>query len=1077
MDYAAARTRLVDWLRRQLIGPASEKNGLGMSPLGRYPTGVLYPIVPGESGIDPGYGEEEEENDVLLGTDTESDDRTLVQPVKRRRYIPPSSVGFSFFVRGKVPRLEVTPSAARYCRNDERDEKGQYQSAEYERIPLGGDEQTFTITSGGEIPIWPCPDRQGEYLAGIDVRKRRFLDDGWIITISLFNRQKWEPGQRASDLNKNRAEKALFEAKLFCLVDKGELVEYPRIDPNLLSDEDRELELQYSDKHIYAVGHGAAVNWRVMSGAKPELWSEFMPAVEVPQVTADVSEERKDSRILGFDYLAAPETQDGVLQENVLTELEHFADGYANWVAREHESAAGFGGGERTTAERICGRMSIALERMRRGIALLRTDPAAAQSFRLANRAMLDQMRQYDRIQRKTVESTLYRWRPFQLAFLLTVMESVVREGDDFRDVLDLIWFPTGGGKTEAYLGLIAFLIVWRRLKYPDSGSGTVVLMRYTLRLLTAQQYQRAARIVCALELLRREKQESLGKDPITAGIWVGAALSPNTIKQALEYVQEIAKGKSSAPKKLMLDACPWCDTCFQAPDSYHATRDAFHFLCINPECEFGGNDSAPLPCVVVDEALYHYPPSLLIGTIDKFAHLAWEERANAFFGSGRNRPPELVIQDELHLIAGPLGSVAGLYEAALDTILTHDGVRPKYIASTATIRMAKQQVERLYGRDLVIFPPPGLSSDDSYFARAVPLDQRRGRLYVGYLAPMLDRQHCLAPLAAALLVGPSAEFKDGEIDRDDLLDAWSTQVIYHGSMEGVNNSHNAFNIDVPDFSKRLLEEIKKEKENKEEDADIRNLSIDQLTSRTSAEGNAKVFARLEKSRNEEGHLDAVLATNMISVGLDVARLALMVINGQPLTTADYIQASSRVGRDQAPGLVFANYYRSQARSLSHYENFRPYHETFYRFVEPTSVTPYTYQARSRALHAALVIVVRHVCGKLRENKSAGNFNRDDREVKDVIDRLKLRCEKAAPDLAGEVDAHLDRLVEQWHDEAYNCSANKRKLIYKIYGKEKNADSLLCSYDDDNKSLWPTLQSMRNVENTVVLKIRVKSND
>ena len=349
--------------------------------------------------------------------------------------------------------------------------------------------------------------------------------------------------------------------------------------------------------------------------------------------------------------------------------------------------------------------------------------------------------------------------------------------------MLDLIWFPTGGGKTEAYLGLIAFLIVWRRLRYPDSGGGTVALMRYTLRLLTRQQFDRAARMVCALELIRRRDPAQLGDAPIDIGIWVGGESSPNRFDQARELVEEVRSGKSDARYKLLLERCPWCAAPFDANQGYQSTDDDFHFHCVDRECEFG-TDARPLPCNVVDEALYERPPSLLIGTIDKFARVAWEERTGAFFGAGTgSRPPELIIQDELHLITGPLGSVAGLYEAGLDTLLVRRGVRPKYIASTATIRMAREQVRRLYARELAVFPPPGLSYGNSYFARTD--HERPGRLYVGYLAPMLDQQHCMGPLAAALLAGPRSVF-DGDSDPDDLLDAWWTLVVYHGSLKGV---------------------------------------------------------------------------------------------------------------------------------------------------------------------------------------------------------------------------------------------------------------------------------------------------
>ncbi len=467
-----------------------------------------------------------------------------------------------------------------------------------------------------------------------------------------------------------------------------------------------------------------------------------------------------------------------------------------------------------------------------------------------------------------------------------------------------------------------------------------------------------------------------------------------------------------------------------------------------------------------MDDALYVDPPTFLIATIDKFARLAWEERTNSFFGMNINRPPELIIQDELHLISGALGSVAGIYEAALDTVLIHQGIRPKYIASTATIRMAQEQVRRLYGKSVAIFPPPGLNCDDSFFAKTIPLDLRPGRMYLGYLAPSLNRQQCMAPLAAALLAAPQILFGEGQVDQQILLEAWWTLVIYHGSLKGVGNSHNLFNVDVGNYFKRLVQEAKTQGIL----VDRNPRQVAQLTSVSTAEENARVFARLELSRENDQCLDAALATNMISVGLDVARLALMIINGQPLTTAEYIQASSRVGRSEVPGMVFANYYRDQARSLSHYENFRPYHESFYRFVEPTSITPYTFQSRRRALHAALVIALRHGCPHLLANNQAASFDPENPLTRQVIETLTRRCSQADKERGPEIKRHIERLVQEWKGQADHCRSVKRQLDYTAPQKINNTNRLLHNHDDKIKGLWPTLQSMRNVENIALLK-------
>jgi len=168
--------------------------------------------------------------------------------------------------------------------------------------------------------------------------------------------------------------------------------------------------------------------------------------------------------------------------------------------------------------------------------------------------------------------------------------------------------------------------------------------------------------------------------------------------------------------------------------------------------------------------------------------------------------------------------------------------------------------------------------------------------------------------------------------------------------------------------------------------------------------------------------------------------------------------------------VVFVNYYRDQARSQSHYESFRPYHEAFHRFVEPTSVTPWTYQARSRALHAALVIVIRHGQAGLLRNESAANFVPNDPQVTKALEVFKRRCGQSASDQAEEVSRHIDNLVSQWESEVERCRAEPRGLAYQVSNQDKGRDRLLYSHGDGIEGLWPTLHSLRNVEDSALLK-------
>ena len=1042
------RNMLVRWLRRQLIGPADEKALLKMSPVNRYPVGVLHPTYPFGSGIDPADSDRLLDSSEKTGSTGVAEKPEEASPVRKRRFMPPSSAGVSFFIRGDA-RIMISARATVYKHDKEydRDEKGQFLPLQFIRAALDELSMDWRVSHGSRR--LSREDCGGNEIFEIDARST-VIQDGLICTVSLSNPQHMGSTKSTRDWAKERAKRSLFEAELECIVESGQVAEFPRVDEHLLSKEEQELELQYESRSILAVGHGAAAAWDTTSEGKTRIRTDFLPSVEVPLVTTELAE--CPNQVLSMHFLA--KTQ----MDYAAPRMEHFVNGYKNWV--ESRANLNWPKRKRVVADRILKRMHVAIKRMRRGIKLLRTDRTVAKAFCISNQAMLDQMRQHDRLNNREQSDDQYRWRPFQLAFLLTVLESSVRENDDFRGVLDLIWFPTGGGKTEAYLGLIAFLIAWRRMSYRDTGAGTTVLMRYTLRLLTKQQFERATRMIFAMEILRQRDPTSLGQEPITAGLWVGESASPNKFSQAKQLRDEILDGKD-VPNGLTMSACLWCGSKFGAAN-YCASREYFAFHCYNEQCEFG-KDNSPLPCNIVDEALYRDPPTFLIGTVDKFARLAWEERAGVFFGRNSHRPPELVIQDELHLITGPLGSIAGLYEAAFDTIIKAKGVRPKYIASTATIHKAEEQVRRLYGRELAVFPPPGVSCDDCYFARS---DRSRpGRLYVGYLAPMLGQRYCLVPLTAALLCGPQEVFTD-QSDQELLLEAWWTQLIYHTSLASVGNSHNAYVTNVRDWTAWLTNEsaLKAASERTVQPA------IAQLTSAASAQENAQTFDRLTRKRGNDGCLDVVLATNMISVGVDISRLALMVVNGQPLTTTEYIQASSRVGRSEVPGIVFANYLQHQARSLAHYEIFRPYHESFYRFVESASVTPFTLPVRDRALHATLVIALRHTCNALWRNKTAGEICVDDPQVREVVDTLKRRFRDAA---SGEglnnMLRHLDKHLLDWGDHAQFCRSSMRALHYDA--KDRSADSLLCSHDNTDKGgLWPTMHSMRNVESTGVLK-------
>ncbi len=530
--------------------------------------------------------------------------------------------------------------------------------------------------------------------------------------------------------------------------------------------------------------------------------------------------------------------------------------------------------------------------------------------------------------------------------------------------------------------------------------------MRYTLRLLTLDQLGRAAGLVCALELLRtgsdyRDANDRLllGDWRIEIGLWVGSDASPNRLGRrgdksegtAVRRVRAYKSGRDSrAPAPIK--SCPWCNTAFTA-DSFHCVPNAdtptnLELRCVNIACAFTGDRA--LPIVTVDEAIYRRLPAFLIATVDKFAALPWVGEAGAFFGHvdradangfygaaepGVGRaldgghqlaPPDLVIQDELHLISGPLGTVAGLYEAAIDALAARtvagQRIRPKIIASTATVRRARDQIRALFDRaETRIFPPPGISVRDSFFALTrTESDADPARWYVGIAAAGRGPKLVFLQALVTLLGAAQGLADEGECDTD----AYLTALCYFNALRELGGARRIVEDEV---ANRLAHYGTRRRRAEPADHPFGDRTLAEpveLTSRVSTDQVAAAKRRLEATFDAEGAepVDVALATNMISVGLDIDRLGLMLVQGQPKTAAEYIQATSRVGRNpQRPGLVIVVLNVHRPRDRMHFEQFGHFHDTFYRSVEATSVTPWSPRALDRALAAVVVAIARHL--------------------------------------------------------------------------------------------------------------------
>jgi len=879
--------------------------------------------------------------------------------------------------------------------------------------------------------------------------------------------------------------------------------------------EEKSLALLYRDKRIYASGHGVATNWNVDQAGNGEIWTEVLPAGIVPQMDFDLADSNITKRCFSMKYLS---DLDESPKFEKLEIIKKFIDEYGAWIADISIKSSEIDERFRETAIRHISNCKELLLRMYYGIELLQSDETAYIAFQLVNRSMLMQRIHTD-IQKKDSypgdkelqerlatldyynEIDEYFWRPFQLAFILISMCSIVEPNSTERDWVDLIWFPTGGGKTEAYLGLTAFTIFYRRLMYPDTYMGTTVIMRYTLRLLAAQQFIRAGTLICACEAIRlgSKKQKpsyplySLGTEPITIGLWIGSKHTPNRNDEAKIFLSKLHKAETDDLKytkdisnRFQMLKCPWCGTkLVRDVEISHQSRRLvgdwgyfmrgnkhFFLACTQEGCRF----KEILPIQVVDEELYDKPPTLLFGTVDKFAMVAWKSRVGRFFAAdSENRAPELIIQDELHLISGPLGTVVGIYETAIDALCSAKGVRPKIIASTATIRSAKAQCRNLFDRDVRQFPPSGIDAGDSFFAREADVNKKPGRMYLGIMSSGKTKAMMEVRMIATLL---QRVYKLDFLD--SVKDKFWTLAVYFNSIRDLGKCSSMVDDDVKDFMIRMGNRI----------ASRHRLigSADELTSRVSSTQLNETLDKLERleysQENQENKtypINVLLASNMISVGVDVARLNLMLIVGQPKLTSEYIQASSRIGRSY-PGLACVLYDGAKSRDRSHYEQFKPYHESFYRFVEPTSVTPFSKPARERALHAVLVSLLRHRYGLTRDT-DAQYFPLSQEileEIEEIIinrvESIRNSSDFALASESNEILSEIRTFWKDWKDKVNGLDGENFLYGEKnmMKGPVEGSKRLLKPYGSiGSDGEHETLTSMRNVDNVAAARIVV----
>ena len=1140
------RDFIVDFLRKEIIGPSPGFPAIQLNrqeilraqdpPRQRYGAGILFPMKSqalrqDETGADEevsSNADSPEPDRVVEGS--KSDESLEGTEVSAGEALPdtdqdltlankflPSAMGLSALL--EVPEcLRVDVQAGIYLHEElqwdthtNKNDRKPYPKGWW-RYPVDRSLELFSneLLKDGTVTLEkPVFEKDGKTVLSLYVVSRFYeqsakSERSRLITFTLINRR--QSGNRTPDNSD-----CFFQCGFSVTADDGQACfrSYPEQPHDQDSPDERSLQLLHLHRRTFAVGHGCAADWQDSDDERTTLIrTEVMPTYEIKPVLP----RRIEGLELRMKDLASDEPR---MSADLCKRL---CDEYAAWItAREDEIAQrkDLTPELEKTARRHMSNCRKCLRRMRDGVQILEQDGEVPLAFRMMNEAMHMQQIHYEISSRKTrawvVKSGKLKlqkpfnrpsyddpdreWRPFQLAFILMNLKAITDPHCLERNIVDIIWFPTGGGKTEAYLGLSAFSMFLRRIRNPDHA-GTSILMRYTLRLLTTQQFQRAASLMCACEIIRRRKVGLLGSERFSIGLWVGGEVTPNTEDGAVKALRNLQS--SQGINKFIILSCPWCGAAMGPQQVGRSTRckgyrklprpNRVRHVCEDPDCDFSSDDGLPL--AVVDEHIYKCPPTLLIGTVDKFAMLAFRPEARQLFGVDTPYPPpELIIQDELHLISGPLGSMVGHYETVVNALCVseREGKRipAKIIASTATISRAESQVKGLYGRDAFLFPPQALKAGDSFFAEE--RENETGRLYVGVFATALP-SHVTAQVRTmgALLQAP----KLFDSSNTEIIDPYWTMVGYFNSLRELGHAATLIRADIREFLNATWDRLglRLEEEKKTSNAlryyrvranrpglrleEVKKTGIDprrflkpsvELTSRVrSSEIPAilqQLFTPYDGSKASDV-VDVCFATNMIQVGLDVPRLSLMTIVGQPKTTSEYIQASSRVGRDiNRPGIVVTNFNPFKPRDRSHYENFRSYHQGIYRHVEPTSVTPFAAPVRERALHALVVILCRFWGdNELRDRPSQPPSNELVQRIKESI---RERVNQVDPAEWRGTEAMIDEIIHKWSTTCPSRYGNfgrpveETPLMYPAGGQQHP------SWDN-----WPyaTPSSMRSVD-------------
>ena len=1309
------RRKMIEELVKEVRGPRyGDDEIILFDPWIEYLTGVIIPSTwkDNESASSPEYEDINEIDDAI--SDEGSDDSIIGGSISNE-LTPKSMVksfGISFSIESANPKFQICATWGRYLeclKNDvdAYDLKGnqksvsdddeiwkRYSFGEIFEIDFGDidtDDSIKKEDDGNELCIIKslknfdtqknADELDDDGFVKIYIKRLKISTDNYYFSIYMLN-DLIDYNKRTQDFRPD-IDKCLFQPSIRIICDEDIKPQHAE----LISESQKELDFLYREKRAVAFGHMCSAIWydidylnkidtdvlwpdysineQYERFLRPSVRTEFLPLYPVTLPKFNIDEKYNFSD----DNLKAEKLANSSPNE-IHTILYNLLSIYEDWIDENKSELDNTDDSYKDIADKLIDYEYNALARIKRGIDLIKKEDVVYTSFCFANMTMALQ-KSWDEKDKddenKDSNDEEFKWRPFQIAFFIMNIEDMWNKNSKNRDILDLLWIPTGGGKTEAYLGLMAFTISLRRLKAykkNETGAGTSIISRYTLRLLTVQQFRRTLKMITAAEYLRVCKTTNgIGWRPIysecggdwiygstrfSTGLWVGQAVSPiHLVKSggAMDLLKGNDVNLGYAPgEPAQILKCPVCGSWLSVPSSglneeknklhiviqtsenesevenklneifnnnsdpknsninfttiesknhepgfntvsfvitgklsqnkfkekiidkltengyeiaslgdfnigYFSSlksikkynRDIggdfdFEIWCTNPDCDlnniewyegcpypnssrsdfpdgnyvrdisspFKNNTRMPIPAYVIDDHVYNRCPTVIISTADKIARLAFEPKAAGIFGNVNNfnryfgynnngllprdvehtsrynhvidplSPPDLIIQDELHLIDGPLGSLFGLYEAMVSGIIKKQNGNPKYIASTATISNASKQVDLLFSKKLFQFPPHGLDISNNFFVRDRDVEElwdesNAGRVYMGFYAPGKGPMTPQVRLWARM-----CKISSDNISDDNIENYWTT-VGYFNSIKELGGVLALYRDDIKSRLENIggnMEYKKLNEENKEE-----------LSSRNSSTELPIILDNLERDvSNSPPKYDGIFTTSMFGTGVDISHLSLMVMTSQPKTTGSYIQATGRIGREYG-GLVVDFFKAGRPRDLNHYEMFSSFHSRIYLDVEPVSVSPFSQGSLSRGLGPSMVSFLRNSKELLadwqkNDGKSPIKDSRSESDFNDVRSLLKERLNfmKNIDDkLEKSILDTLEDKIKAWKDIAHNINKTDEKKLLKMneyYVKKPKQNVVLGSeghnYKEDLDVVYKNApQSLRDVEETI----------